>query len=107
MEKRETVLSTRFQEVGEVAVDERNRISLTKALESIKGLFKKSEAGLRFVIHVNDVGQVLLSPAVSVPLHEAWLYKNPEALASVLRGLGERELHDLGSFAEHADDEIE
>jgi hypothetical protein len=105
----ETILSDRFEVVGEVAMDDRNRISLTKALESIKGLFQNTE-GLRFSVHVNEVGQLLLSPVVSVPLYEAWLYKNPPALAKVGRGLSEaakEELEDLGSFDKYADDEVE
>jgi hypothetical protein len=47
---------------------------------------------------------------VSVPAHELWLYRNPEALKIVVRGLKEArggELKDLGSFAKFADDEIE
>jgi hypothetical protein len=48
---------------------------------------------------------------VKVPAHELWLYKNPEALALVLKGLsqvGQREkLKDLGSFEKYADDEID
>ena len=110
MAKDNTILSDRFEVVGEVAVDDRNRVSLTKALESIKRLVRDTE-GLRFVIHVNDVGQLLLSPVVSVPLHEAWLYKNPTALAKVSRGLAQvgdaSKLKDLGSFEKHVDDEIE
>ena len=57
-----------------------------------------------------EVGQTLLSPEIGVPLHEAWLYKNPEALASVSRGLqdaAEGRVHELDSFAEFADDEID
>jgi len=106
------ILSDRFEAVGEVAVDDRNRISLTKALESNKGLFENAE-GLRFLVQVNGAGQVLLSPVVSVPLHEAWLYKNPAAMEKVSRGIshtaepqGEK-LKDLGSFEKYADDEIE
>ncbi|MGH7814506.1 MAG: hypothetical protein ACREQI_10975 [Candidatus Binataceae bacterium] len=51
-----------------------------------------------------------LSPGVGIPLHEAWLFKNPDALASVRRGLNQakqRKVHSLGSFAKYADDEIE
>jgi hypothetical protein len=103
------ILSDRFEVVGEVAVDDRNRISLTRALESIKGIFQNTD-GLRFLIHVNEVGQLLLSPVVSVPLYEAWLYKNPLALAKVAQGLSQAnnlETKDLGSFEKYADDEIE
>ena len=58
----------------------------------------------------HEVSQILLSPEIGVSRQEAWLYKNPEALASVRRGLqdaAEGKVHDLGSFAEFADDEID
>ncbi len=102
------VLSERFEAVGEVAVDERNRISLTKALESLKALFKDTQ-GLRFSIQVNEAGQLLLSPVVSVPLHEAWLYRNPDAIAKLRKGLSQvgGQLKDLGAFEKYADDDIE
>lgn len=58
---------------------------------------------------MNEAGQILLSPHTIHP-EEAWLYKNPKALASVRRGLrqsahGKR--YNLGSFLQYADDEID
>ena len=110
MAKAATVLSGRFGWVGESGLDERKRVSLAKAMESVKGAFGDAE-GVRFAIYVNDAGQILLSPEIAVPLHELWLYKNPDALAMVLRGLeqaGKSELlKDLGSFEKYADDEID
>ena len=109
------ILSDKFERVGETGFDERKRVSLSKVadrlneiLRRVSGSEKSSE--LRFIIYANDVGQILLSPEIGVPLHEAWLYKNPEALVSVRRGLqdaAEGKVHDLGSFAEFADDEID
>jgi len=58
---------------------------------------------------MNDAGQILLTPHTIHP-REAWLYKNPKALASLRRGLrqaAEGKLHYLGSFAKYADDEID
>ncbi len=113
--KNTAILSDKFERVGETGFDERKRVSLSKVadrlneiLRRVSGREKSSE--LRFIIYANDVGQILLSPEIGVPLHEAWLYKNPEALASVRRGLqdaAEGKVHDLGSFAEFADDEID
>ena len=109
------ILSDKFERVGETGFDERKRVSLSKVadrlneiLRRVSGSEKSSE--LRFIIYTNDVGQILLSPEIGVPLHEAWLYKNPEALASVSRGLqdaSEGKVHELGSFAKFADDEID
>lgn len=114
MKRKETILlNESFKRVGDVALDERKRVSLTRALESLKEILgSKSEldAAIRFGVYVNDAGQVLLSPEVSVPMHELWLYRNPEALKMVVRGLEEareRKLKDLGSFEKYADDDIE
>jgi hypothetical protein len=100
-----------FRRIGDATLDERKRISLTKAIDSLKRtLGDKLDPDVRFGIYVNDVGQVLLSPEVSVPMHELWLYRNPKALKSVLKGLQESregKLVDLGSFEKYADEEIE
>ena len=99
-----------FELLGEGALDSRNRIPLTKAVEALHKQFGAVLSDLRFTIYQNKAGQVLLSPATSVPLHEAWLFKNHAALASVHRGLtqsAEGGLHDRGSFAKYADDDIE
>ena len=98
------ILSDKFERVGETGFDERKRVSLSKVadrlneiLRRVSGTEKSSE--LRFIIYTNDVGQILLSPEIGVPLHEAWLYKNPEALASVRKGLqdaAEGKVHSLG-----------
>ena len=112
--KRPTVRSNKFQRVGDVGLDARKRVSLAKAIAALNGsLVKKSRADqktdLRFEIHLNDAGQILLSPQ-EIPAEEAWLYKNPKALASVRRGLkqlagGKR--YNLGSFSHYLDDEID
>jgi hypothetical protein len=111
--KGNVLLNERFKRIGDVALDERKRVSLTKALEPLKARLGEKDdldAGIRFGVYVNDAGQVLLSPEVSVPMHELWLYRNPEALKKVVRGLEQArdgKLKELGSFAKYADDEIE
>ncbi|HET6327815.1 MAG TPA: hypothetical protein VFG04_24235 [Planctomycetaceae bacterium] len=43
-------------------------------------------AGQTFIVlEVND--EVILSPAVTIPAREAWLYKNEAAMESLQRGL--------------------
>ncbi len=60
----------------------------------------------------NDAGQILLDPIdiEQIPEAQRWLWQNPEALGTVLRGIEQAargEVHDLGSFAEYADLEID
>jgi len=42
-----------------------------------------------FHIYSNSVGQIVLDPQVTVPASEAWLFKNPDAIALVRTGLAE------------------
>jgi len=113
MAKKRVVLSEKFERVGEAGLDARKRISLAKAVASLNGkLGKKANArheGCLFTIDMNEAGQILLTPLTLSP-HEAWLHKNPKALASLRRGIEQArrgELHDLGSFAKYVDDEID
>ncbi len=116
MEVKSTViLSEKFERIGETGFDERKRVSLSKVVDHLNGILRRiygeeKASELRFVIYSNDVGQILLSPEIGVPLHEAWLYRNPQALASVRRGLqqaAQGKVRQLESFAKHADDEID
>ena len=104
------VLNKKFRRIGDVALDERKRISLSKALDALKEILGTSPEELRFGVYANEAGQLLLSPEVSVPMHELWLYRNPEALKAVAKGLEEARdgnLVKLGSFEKFADDDID
>ena len=37
----------------------------------------------------NRIGQIVLDPQVTIPASEAWLFKNPAAIASVRKGLAD------------------
>lgn len=44
-------------------------------------------------------------PIFQVPKQDHWIYKDPKALASLIKGINDAEkgrLHDLGSFAKYA-----
>ncbi|MBD2777700.1 hypothetical protein [Iningainema tapete] len=61
---------------------------------------------------INDAGQILLDPVdiEKIPEDQRWLWQNSEAMAMVQRGLQQAaagEVHDLGSFAQYADLEID
>ena len=47
------------------------------------------QEGVLFRMSYNSIGQILLEPQVPIPASEAWLFKNPEALASVRRGIAD------------------
>jgi hypothetical protein len=90
------IKNTDFELVTEFAQpDAKKRLSLGEALGGATA----------FNIYRNSFGQVILDPVKAVPASETWLYENPEALASVKRGLresAEGKSVDRGSFAEHA-----
>ncbi len=98
-------------------------------LTSESGNLTLGEAAKTKVYRVltNDAGQILLDPIdiEKIPEEQRWLWKNPEALAMVLRGLEEAKEgklamvlrgleeakegkgHYLGSFAQYVDLEID
>ncbi|OGI14823.1 MAG: hypothetical protein A3I68_00245, partial [Candidatus Melainabacteria bacterium RIFCSPLOWO2_02_FULL_35_15] len=66
--------------------DNRNRVILTPALVELN-LLNNVDG---FKTHINpSTGEIKLTPTVSIPHNELWLYKNPEALKSVLKGMEE------------------
>lgn len=59
---------------------------------------------------MNDAGQILLDPVVKIPEREVWIWQNFTVRASLETGIeqaNKSELHDLGSFAQHADLDID
>jgi hypothetical protein len=69
-----------FRTVAEVTADDRARIAFGKA-----GI-KSNE---RYAVSVNDEGQVLLTPVVSIPKRELLVWENASLRASLFRGLAE------------------
>ena len=61
-----------------VRPDPKRRVLLPKAL---------IREGITYHIYTNSFDQVILDPQVTIPASEAWLFSNPEALASARRGL--------------------
>ena len=82
----------------ELKPDTKKRISLGKALAGL-------DPDVRFDVYRNEAGQLILDPRVSIPAREAWLFRNPEALAAVRQGLeeaGRGKTRRVGSFAKYA-----
>jgi hypothetical protein len=59
-------------------VDSKGRIALDK-----------SYAGATMLVDRREDGTIVLRPAVTIPVNEAWLWRNKKALAMVQRGLEE------------------
>ena len=78
MFKEEIVKNTHFEEVGEVRVDSKSRITIGKN--------KGAEANI-YKVYRNAVGQMILDPQVTIPAHERWLFKNKEATRQLKAGL--------------------
>jgi hypothetical protein len=98
-----------FEVIGETTADSKERVTLARALKQLRIRFGNRR--FRFSVLFNEsTGVIVLSPATTVPLREAWLYENPKALKMVLRGIeqaGRGELVKRKSFAKHAGDDTE
>ena len=78
MSKQNIVKDSGFDEVGEVRTDSKSRIALGRRVKGKARIYK---------VYQNSLGQIVLDPQVSIPTHEAWLFKNKEAAAMVQGGL--------------------
>lgn len=90
-----------FKNLGEVLADERGRLPMAKT-----GVRKDD----RYAVAVNDDGQILLTPLVSIPRRELIVWENQMLRESLARGLAEAaagEIESLGSFAQYADKDVE
>ena len=82
-----------------VRPDSKRRVSLGAALEDL-------DEDASFTVYKDASGRIILEPHVSVPLAEAWLFRNKVARESVARGLKQIEsATTLGSFATFAEDD--
>lgn len=81
--------------------DPKGRISLGKFIP-------KGATGFR--VWTDKSGQIILEPCVEIPVREAWLFSNKEALTQVRQGLADSaggKTSRRGRFAPYADDDIE
>ena len=60
---------TQFREIAETKLDSKNRVTLGK-------LPMKAH---HYKIFVNQAGQIVLDPQLSIPAAEMWLFKNKKA----------------------------
>lgn len=78
MTKKDILKDEQFEEVSETRTDSKNRVALGRAVKIKARIYK---------VYQNSLGQIILDPQVSIPAHEAWLFRNPEALTAVRKGL--------------------
>lgn len=79
MTKDTIVKDEKFEEIAEVKVDSKNRITLGRGGKLTKAKIYK--------VYLNDIGQIILDPQVTIPAHEQWLFKNKKAQKMVQKGL--------------------
>jgi hypothetical protein len=87
------------KQTSTVNMDAKQRICLTRVLSK-----EEREIFNSFRIY-REGGKIVLEPVVEVPEKDHWIYKNPKALASLMKGIKDAEegrLHDLGSFSQYA-----
>jgi len=69
-----------FAGIGNVKPDTKRRVILPAVLV---------REGVTFRIYTNSDGQIVLDPQVTIPVSESWVFKNPDILALVQRGLSD------------------
>jgi hypothetical protein len=80
-------------DVISLTIDSKKRISLTKLLPP---------GNIRSVRAYTKGHRIVLEPMMEVPVEEAWLFENKDALKKVLIGLSQKGSIKRGSFARHA-----
>ena len=76
-----------------LTLDSKKRISLTKLLPP---------GNIRSVRAYTEGPRIVLEPMIEVPVEEAWLFENRDALKKVLTELSQKGSVKRGSFAKHA-----
>ncbi len=92
------------KQTSKVNMDNKHRICLNRVLSK-----EERETFSSFRIY-REGGKIVLEPIMEFPTQDHWIYKNPEALASLMRGIKDAEegrMHDLGSFAQYATEDEE
>ena len=73
-----------------LTLDSKKRISLTKLLPP---------GNIRSVHAYTEGHRIVLEPMMEIPVDEAWLFENREALKKVLTGLSQKGSVKRGSFS--------
>lgn len=90
-----------FISVDTRPLDSKHRITLGGRLYRLLMSKMKIDS---YKVFVGKGGDILLRPAVSIPSSEAWVYRNPEVIGKIRKGLEEAEegkaekVNDLEKF---------
>ena len=102
-----TIKLDELEGIGETTADSKERVTLARALKQLRARF--GDRKIRFNVFIEpSTGAIVLAPATTVPLREAWLHDNPKALKMVRTGIaqaGRGEMVKARPFAEHAADD--
>lgn len=87
LKKKEAVeIREKFMPVDTRPLDSKHRITLGGRLYRLIMSKMKIDS---YQVFVGKSGDILLRPAVSIPSREAWVYKNPEVIGKIRKGLEE------------------
>ena len=101
--KEAIVVKEEFMPYCTKPLDSKYRITLGNMLMKVMNRRIKADT---YQIFVGAQGDILLRPAVSIPSREAWIYRSPQAINKIRKGLGEaaqgktERVDDLDSFLE-------
>lgn len=79
-------IKEKFIAVDTRPLDSKHRITLGGRLQKLMMSRMKIDS---YQVFVGKEGDILLRPAVSIPSNEAWVYRNPEVIARIRKGLRE------------------
>jgi len=70
--------------VGTRPLDSKHRITVGGKLQKLIAGKMNIDS---YQVFIGKKGDILLRPAVSIPIGEAWAYRNPEVIGKIRRGL--------------------
>ena len=79
-------IKEKFMPVDTRPLDSKHRITLSGRLYKLMMSKMKIDS---YRVFVGKEGDILLRPAVSIPSSEAWVYRNPEVIGKIRKGLEE------------------
>lgn len=85
-EKEVVEVKEKFMPVDTRPLDSKHRITLGGRLQKLMMSKMRIDS---YQVFVGKSGDILLRPAVSIPSSEAWVYRNPEVIGKIRKGLEE------------------